>query len=671
MNFDSPSQQVDYIVGSTNSLLYYSDALIPDSSLRWTTETVTDGTDTQYSIEYANPVLLSTVFSDVGVGVQTFSCFYRMSPVTLVGSLQLAIKGNNNLGLPLKKIIITLYTYTSYIFPLPDTAAISISYAGYDNTFSDVNNIMFPSPQQITIPEGTRDVMLTCNLTQCMWMIQLKNRNDTVTKSAYIIPIFSEESEGSYSLMKETNSGKQYTTAHVDIHLQLNPTNQPANGPLVPIVIVALIIIAIVVALIVIIPIICIIVVKKMKRSSTDTVRFLHKPTKTSQSNEMCREGTSGYANLAEIQSPTKEYIDLSVNANVSEYMTIDETSVIPLENEASFHNTKGPYYSNLANIPPDENNYEKVEDNREYIEMNQIEPYEKYTPMSAIKETKKFVAKYVPTKDFPVTYQQYVISGMGDDSLFSVEFQTLNEESKKYVELSDEARKEQNMRKNPNKNILPYDESRVVLDSPHFDCNYINASWLENDQFIASIHPTRDTLRDFLQLIYQTEASMVIMLTTRKEKAKIIGGVSNRVCYWPKKDEALKCAPFITNLISSTEITAFVKQEISLKNTLEGKKHSYTLCISPIWNEDGTVVEFNFAVTLLTRVIKQKRDYPLNPIIIHCEDGISKTGIFMTVFNVIKELNLRKSINIFNAVKNLRKQRMNMVPTKVSCGSN
>ena len=553
-------------------------------------------------------------------------------------------------------------------FPLPDTTAISISYAGYDNIFSDVNNIMFPSPQQVTIPEGTQDVMLTCNLTQCMWMIQLKNRIDIVTMSPYIIPIFSEESEGSYSLMKETNTGKQYTTAHVYIHVQLNPTKQPSSSPLVPIVIVALIIIAIVVALIVIIPIICIIVVRKMKKSSADTNRFLHKPTKTSQSNEMSREGTSGYANVAEIQSPTKEYIDLSVNPNVAEYMTIDETSVIPLENE---HNTKVPYNLNFANIPPDENNSEKVEGNREYIEMNQIEPHEKYTPMSAIKETKKFVAKYVPIKDFPAIYKQYVTSGMGDDSLFSAEFQALNEESKKNVEPeSDEARREHNMRKNPNKNILPYDENRVVLDSPHFDCNYINASWLESYQFIASIHPTGDTLQDFLQMIYQTEASMVIMLTTRKEKAKIIGGVSNCVCYWPEKDETLNCEPFVTSLISSVESTAFVKQQISLKNTLEGKDHSFTHCISPIWNEDGTVVELHSAITLLIRVIKQKRDYPLNPIIIHCEDGISKTGIFMTVFNVSKEMNLRKSINIFNAVKNLRKQRMNMVPTKVSCGS-
>ena len=86
--------------------------------------------------------------------------------------------------------------------------------------------------------------------------------------------------------------------------------------------------------------------------------------------------------------------------------------------------------------------------------------------------------------------------------------------------------------------------------------------------------------------MIYQTEASMVIMLTTRKEKAKIIGGVSNSVCYWHKKDEPIDCEPFVSTLINSTEANAFIKQKISLENTEEGKNHSFAQVISPIWNE-------------------------------------------------------------------------------------
>ena len=55
------------------------------------------------------------------------------------------------------------------------------------------------------------------------------------------------------------------------------------------------------------------------------------------------------------------------------------------------------------------------------------------------------------------------------------------------------------------------------------------------------------------------------------------------------------------------------------------------------------------------------------SPIIIHCQDGVCKTGIILTVLKSIEELKLRKSTSIFHSVNNLRGQRMSMVPTLVS----
>ena len=74
-------------------MLYYSNPDILDSVIRWTTDIVSNGDTNIYSVEYPNPVNLSEVFANVGAGLQKFSCFYRKSPVTLLGSLQLAIKG--------------------------------------------------------------------------------------------------------------------------------------------------------------------------------------------------------------------------------------------------------------------------------------------------------------------------------------------------------------------------------------------------------------------------------------------------------------------------------------------------------------------------------------------------------------------------------------------------
>ncbi|KAI6658178.1 Macrophage mannose receptor 1 [Oopsacas minuta] len=620
-NFNIPLQ-VNYTVGSIIDILYYSYTEIPDTKIRWTTDPVNDGENMEYSIEYPNPVLLIAVFSNVGAGLHTITSFYRMSPITSLGSLQLAIK---------------------------DTVEVTISYEGYTFTTSDISNEIFPSPQVISILQGTKDITLTCSLPVCVWKIS--NEKDTIIASTNSISEITLNFYESFSLVRSTSSGVEYTTAHITIQ---TPKEASTNSTLVPIIIIVLLLICIIVATIILVPIFIFLYVKRRRPTKVK----LSKRPKPSKSNITGDESNPDYTILSEMNPQTKKYIDLSVNTNPDD-MTIDGTSITTLDAPTN-PNERG--YANLSNIP--HQNVTKKE-KRGYIEMKEVLTYEEYTPMNPVEEENKFTAKFIPIKEFPTMYQQYVESGIGNDSLFSVEFQKLNEDSKKAVASeSYDALKKGNLQKNPIKNILPFDENRVVLDSPHFVCDYINASWLESFQFIATINPTLETHLDFLQMIYQTEASMVIMLTTRKEKATILSGISNRICYWPKKDEPINCEPFVSTLINSTETNAFVKQEISLKNTLAGKEHSFTQCISPIWNEDGTVFEMALADILLIRIMKQKQDSNNVPIIIHCENGISKTGIIMTVLNSIRELNMRKSISIFNAVKNLRRQRINMAPT-------
>ena len=97
-SFADPLQQVNFSMDSSVSMLYYPSSIIThpsisDSDIHWTNDIVQDGEEKVYSLEYPNPADLTTLFSDVGAGIQTFSCFYRMSLVTLLGSLQLALKG--------------------------------------------------------------------------------------------------------------------------------------------------------------------------------------------------------------------------------------------------------------------------------------------------------------------------------------------------------------------------------------------------------------------------------------------------------------------------------------------------------------------------------------------------------------------------------------------------
>ena len=84
-----PLQQVNFTMDSSVSMLYYpstevTQASVSDNDIHWTNEKV--GEEKLYAIEYPNPADLNAVFSNVGGGIRTFSCFYKMSPVTLLGS---------------------------------------------------------------------------------------------------------------------------------------------------------------------------------------------------------------------------------------------------------------------------------------------------------------------------------------------------------------------------------------------------------------------------------------------------------------------------------------------------------------------------------------------------------------------------------------------------------
>ena len=93
-----PLQQVNFTMDSSVSMLYYPSsaiiqASISDSDIHWTNVLVQNGEDKVFPLEYPNPADLNRIFSNVGGGIHTLSCFYRLSPVTLLGSLQLAFKG--------------------------------------------------------------------------------------------------------------------------------------------------------------------------------------------------------------------------------------------------------------------------------------------------------------------------------------------------------------------------------------------------------------------------------------------------------------------------------------------------------------------------------------------------------------------------------------------------
>ena len=195
-----------------------------------------------------------------------------------------------------------------------------------------------------------------------------------------------------------------------------------------------------------------------------------------------------------------------------------------------------------------------------------------------------------------------------------------------------------------------------MILESPHFEGYTVDASYLCGGQFIATVHPIRR--RNLLQLVYQNNCSLIVMLTTRDEQQDILAKASNYVRYWPVEDNAID---------PTADPKALIDQEISLQHSKDNTTLSFRHIIFSGWNEDGSIEDVQNLVLLLQTIKKQIQNNPFKPVIIHCNDGLTKTGVLLACYTAIQELEANKCYSMRDIVKGLRMERINMLPTLVS----
>ena len=240
-----------------------------------------------------------------------------------------------------------------------------------------------------------------------------------------------------------------------------------------------------------------------------------------------------------------------------------------------------------------------------------------------------------------------------------------ISEKSKRKTSTTSKA--PENKPKNPIEIVLPYDSNRVVLLSEFDKNNYINASYINNYQFIATTHPMKNTLTDFLTMILQTEAKLVVLLSTEHELSEIDYFISKRVAYWGVSNSINNYPPFVVKTCDVSKQINLTIQTITLENENENREHTFGHIISTSWNDKGEELSLEGIVQLVKLIITHKRKNQGKPIIIHCRDGIGKTGVLLTVLRAIETMDTECKVDVCGIVQQLRNEREYAVPTLVS----
>ena len=278
-------------------------------------------------------------------------------------------------------------------------------------------------------------------------------------------------------------------------------------------------------------------------------------------------------------------------------------------------------------------------------------------------------------------------------------EFEELEETDRKRSGLTSDLTMSQGRRYNDgkkgkmniNKNILPYDQTRVKMKSPINGVDYINASWIQRVKeshvyddvyeflpaskinFLLTQDPTPDTEQHFYQMMCEQLVKIIVHIGSKSNLPKW-----NKISYGNVSKKLIDRVTLETNVIRE-KMDIFVKCEKSVIY------HQITVYHFTVWPSDdqfGNVDSQNF----LTLICLIQRDIgrPTKEFTIAAHDssgGVEGASSFIVLFQMIQELEtklkVRKSelgdiskkrqvefINLFEKVNQLRKERAHMVST-------
>ncbi|KAE8288966.1 Tyrosine-protein phosphatase non-receptor type 6 [Larimichthys crocea] len=258
----------------------------------------------------------------------------------------------------------------------------------------------------------------------------------------------------------------------------------------------------------------------------------------------------------------------------------------------------------------------------------------------------------------------------------FWEEFDTLQKMEAKFKKSREEGQRPENKSKNRYKNILPFNDTRVILqeaDPAVVGSDYINANYVKNtlqetgDQkvYIATQGCLATTVNDFWQMVWQENTRVIVMTTREVEKGRN------------------KCVPYWPDLQSSKEVGRYVVTSKSEREAADYKVRVLEMC--PVdkpnqsraiwhyqymsWPDHGVPQEPGGVLSFLTQVNAKQREYPdAGPMIIHCSAGIGRTGTIVVIDMILETIDiigLDCDIDIPKYIQMVREQRSGMVQTE------
>ena len=213
---------------------------------------------------------------------------------------------------------------------------------------------------------------------------------------------------------------------------------------------------------------------------------------------------------------------------------------------------------------------------------------------------------------------------------------------------------------------IKPYKHNKVEISTAS---KYINASPInigtKEKLFISTQGPKQETIEDFWTMVYDYKSQVIVMLCKEFE-----GGRKKCENYWDVKMKNFE----IKRQEKDQEYNDYTIRTFILKKISNKEERKVVQIHYKGWPDHGIPDVSNKKVFEVFCEINKKVDElndKKNPIIVHCSAGVGRTGTFVSMYLLEKEIDKQIKdkkneirINIFNLVRKIKEMRLYMVQT-------
>ncbi|PNI21971.1 PTPN12 isoform 8, partial [Pan troglodytes] len=195
---------------------------------------------------------------------------------------------------------------------------------------------------------------------------------------------------------------------------------------------------------------------------------------------------------------------------------------------------------------------------------------------------------------------------------------------------------KEENVKKNRYKDILPFDHSRVklTLKTPSQDSDYINANFIKGvygpKAYVATQGPLANTVIDFWRMIWEYNVVIIVMACREFEMGR--------------EDEQARTDYFIRTLLLEFQNESRRLYQFHYVN----------------WPDHDVPSSFDSILDMIS-LMRKYQEHEDVPICIHCSAGCGRTGAICAIdytWNLLKAGKIPEEFNVFNLIQEMRTQR-------------